>query len=238
MQRTNQPELLDILDASYRSGVNTAELAENLADIARLNRLTGTASWICRAIWSLVPSGVNRATILDVGAGAADVPVAVQRAAIRRGLTVRMVVVDRHPGVLSSIRQSVAAVRADAVRLPVVDGGIDVLICSQMLHHLSPPEVSAALREFARVTRWGFVLFDVERSWLAISTVRVLTWATSRNRLTRHDGPLSFRRAYRRAEMQGLACEAGLNTHALSMSAAFPFRWLGIYRQASAKGMF
>jgi len=205
------------------------ELAGNLADIARLNRLTGTAAWISRALLGLVPPGAKRVTILDVGTGNADLAVAVERATFRRGLDVRIIVADRHPGVLRNIRPSVAALHADAIRLPVADAGVDVVICAQMLHHLMPHEVSAALCEFARVTRWGFVLLDLERSRLALPAVRLLTWATSRNRLTRHDGPLSIRRAYRLTEMQVLAQQAGLNPPALRITTAFPFRWLGIY---------
>ena len=233
MQRINQPELLDTL--AWSRG-NSAELAGNLADIARLNRLTGTAAWVSQALWSLVPPSAKQATLLDVGAGAADVPLAVQRRAARRGLTVRLIAADRHPGVVWSVRQSIAAIRADAVALPVSDSGVDLLICSQMLHHLSPQDVRLAMCEFARVTRWGFVLFDVERARLAIPAIQALTWAISRNRLTRHDGPVSFRCAYRRAEIQTLARDAGLGSRALTMTAAFPFRWLGVYRQATAKG--
>ncbi len=47
MQRTLLPELLD------DQAVDQAELNVNLADIARLNRLSGTTATLCRAVWEL-----------------------------------------------------------------------------------------------------------------------------------------------------------------------------------------
>jgi len=227
LRRITQPELLDSLD---RATFSPSELAGNLADIARLNRLTGTTARICHATLSLVPPGMKRITILDVGTGAGDVPILLKRSAIRRGLDVCIVAADWHPGVVQCLTRSITALRADALRLPIPYKGIDILICSQVLHHLTPEQITLALREFVRVTRCGFVLFDVERSRLAIPAARLLTWAISRNRFTRHDGPLSVRRAYRRGEMRDLAAQAGLNVPTLAIRTVFPFRWIGIYR--------
>src|SRR6516164_9208181 len=118
LRRAAQSELLDSLDHSLMDDV---ELAVNLADIARLNRLTGTVGWISQAVFGLIPSGVQAMTLLDVGVGSADIPLALRRLAKRRGIDMHIVAADRHPGVLRSMRRSIATVRADAVGLPVPD---------------------------------------------------------------------------------------------------------------------
>jgi hypothetical protein len=62
----------------------------------------------------------------------------------------------------------------------------------------------------ARVARLGVVLNDLvrgRRSWLG---AWLLTRAMTRNRFTRHDAPLSVRRAYTIDEMTALLAAAGL----------------------------
>ena len=106
-------------------------------------------------------------------------------------------------------------------------------MCAQTLHHLTPVRAVDLLREMARVSRFGFVLFDLTRSRLAVTAVQILTTITSRNRLTRHDGPLSVRRAYQPKEVYALAIAAGLSQSTFHVRAVRPFRWLATYRPLS-----
>ena len=98
--------------------------------------------------------------------------------------------------------------RADGGALPFGDGAFDVVICTLALHHFEPAGARALLRELRRVARIVPVVCDLRRSALAFAA----TWLwsrTSRNRLTRHDAPLSVRRAYTPAEALALARDAG-----------------------------
>jgi ubiquinone/menaquinone biosynthesis C-methylase UbiE len=115
-------------------------------------------------------------------------------------------------------------VAADARALPFADGSVDVAICSLVLHHLRPDDAVAMLREMRRVARLGIVVNDLDRNWLGFAGAWLAGRLLTRNPLTRHDGPLSFRRAYTRREMTALAKRAGLG----------PVRFEGFlgYRQA------
>jgi len=62
----------------------------------------------------------------------------------------------------------------------------------------------------ARVSRIGIVINDLERGHLAWAGAWLLTRVATRNAYTRHDAPLSVRRAYRPAEVAQLAARAGL----------------------------
>ena len=66
------------------------------------------------------------------------------------------------------------------------------------------------LGEMRRVARRGVVVNDLVRGWLGYAGAWLLSRAVTRNPLTRHDAPLSARRAYTRAEMVALAARAGL----------------------------
>jgi len=84
------------------------------------------------------------AAVLDVGAGTA---VACD-AALRRGAR-RAVAADVAAAMLRRRTPSIPAVLADAVRLPFVDRGFDLLAAGFCLSHL--PDPAAALREWRRV---------------------------------------------------------------------------------------
>ncbi len=222
--RLTTPEHLDQPD------LDPAELAGNLRDIARLNRLTGTTRAACRAVLDRA-RGLDQFTLLDVGTGAADFPAALRRAADRRGICVEPIAVDRHSGVLrfaARFHPTLAFVQCDGLCLPFAAQSIDVVFCAQMIHHLAAEQIGDLLREFARVCRLGFVILDLDRNWLAAPAISVLTYALSRNRLTRADGPQSARRAYRAAEIAEIAADTGLN---LTMKSLFPFRWLGTWER-------
>jgi hypothetical protein len=68
----------------------------------------------------------------------------------------------------------------------------------------------------------GYIIMDIRRSWVAWLLISMLTRLFSRNRLTRHDGPMTVFRSYTVAELDALAAKAGLAGHRV---ARMPF-WL------------
>ncbi|HEY7600868.1 MAG TPA: methyltransferase domain-containing protein [Methylomirabilota bacterium] len=204
-------ELMDRLDA------RPDEMARNLADIARLNRL-GATQTILRHVAALVarePPG-KPLRMLDLGTGAADIPLALARWGRSEGRRLRIVALEIHPTILRYATQAVDGVpevrivAGDALDPPLRPGSIDIALCSLMLHHLPEPAVVDLLRRMAQVSRLGFVVSDFRRDWLAWAAVWLVTRAIAGNRMTRHDGPLSVRRAYTPAELARLAARAGL----------------------------
>ena len=106
--------------------------------------------------------------------------------------------------------ENVEVVRDDAYASALPEHSFDVVHASLLLHHLEPPEAAAAIREMSRVTRHGIIVNDLARGWLPWLGAWLLLHLATRNRLTRHDGPLSVRRAYGVGEAKGMLTEAGL----------------------------
>lgn len=226
-------ERIELLD---RPGTSRAELAESLADIARLNRLGPTRS-ILAAIAPFFERQRSPAPlrILDVGTGSADIPVAIARWARRRDRRVSVLALDVQPDVIACAAAAtrgfpeVRLVAGDALQPPVRAAGVDVAICSLTLHHLPEDAVTRLLGLLASVARLGFVVSDLRRGRLAYAAVWLATHAISRNRLTRHDGPLSVRRAYTRPELARLSARAGLAGIRWRLGPAF--RVIGVYER-------
>jgi ubiquinone/menaquinone biosynthesis C-methylase UbiE len=195
-------------------------LDANLRDLARINRLTGGTGLSRRAVEALGDvSGSPIRTFLDVGTGGADIPLSLLADARRAGRDLEITACDSRPEVLAAARRArpaLAAVSrlrleaADGRGLPYPDATFDVAHASLVLHHLEPEAVLAFVRELRRVARIGIVVNDLLRGRLAWLGALVLVRAIARSPYTRHDGPLSVRRAYSRRELEDLLARAGL----------------------------
>jgi ubiquinone/menaquinone biosynthesis C-methylase UbiE len=106
---------------------------------------------------------------------------------------------------------SIELIRSDARRLPWPDGHFDVALCSLALHHFGWDDAVKVLAEMWRVARRAIVVVDLRRSLLVWLATWLVTRAVAPNHVTRHDGPLSVRRAYSAAELACLARSAGLS---------------------------
>ncbi|HBH03423.1 MAG: hypothetical protein A2W08_08340 [Candidatus Rokubacteria bacterium RBG_16_73_20] len=198
--------------------VPAADRAASLADIERLSARFGGYALTLREIRRLAARAPRDRTlvVLDVGGGAAGLAVRGVDWARREGVALRVVLVEREPAALALARRACAGypevrlVRADATALPIRAGAADVATSSLMLHHLPPDAAVASLREMAAAARLGVVVNDLLRTPLAWALVWLATRLMRCHPISRHDGPLSVRRAYAPAELAELAARAGL----------------------------
>lgn len=213
LTRSDEAELMD------GTGLDPAELAANLRDIRRVNRLLGGTAVVLRHLPTVLESlpPEQPVTMLDLATGSADIPLAVLDWTQRHGRAVEMIASDSSPAILAIAREHVgnrpgivlAQHDARAVALP--DGSVDIVLCSLSLHHVGPADAVRVLREMRRLARVGFILNDLRRSRPGYLAAWVAARLTTRNRLTRHDAPLSVRRAYTPAELRDLLRQAGID---------------------------
>jgi ubiquinone/menaquinone biosynthesis C-methylase UbiE len=204
----------EMLDGS----VPLADLLASLADIERLNAWFGghALSLACvRRAARAVPRDCTL-VVVDVGGGAGGFARRVARWARRRRRAARIVVVDRDEATAALARRACAAhpeihvIRADATALPLGVASADVVHAALTLHHLEAEAAVTALAEMARVTRGRVVVNDLARTRVALGLVWLATRLLAMHPVSRHDGPLSVRRAYAPAELADLFRKAGL----------------------------
>jgi len=153
--------------------------------------------------------------LVDVGTGLGDIPRAAAAAARRHGITLRLVGIEvsRTAARLAQGAHNgapLAVALADGGTLPLGPRSVDVIVASQVLHHLPRAVAVRWIATFDRVARRAVVLADLRRSRLAMAGVWAASVGLAMGGVTRHDAVVSLRRGYTRDEFDGMLREAGV----------------------------
>lgn len=209
-------------------GQDPAELGGLLNDIRRTNRRFGGYALVLNYLRRVAPRLSRRPImLLDVATAGADVPRAIADWARTHQVPVRIVALDLSEEILSLARRGIDAypeitlLRGNALALPFPDRAVDLVICGLALHHFPFDDAVRVLQEIDRVAGGGFLINDVVRSWGAYLGAWVDTHLFTRNRLARHDGPLSVLRSFTVDEFRAMTRRAGLRGVELRRSPLF-----------------
>lgn len=205
-QRIDQLELMDTIS------VPIEEMQETLRFLEITNRYFGGNAVILRHLnnWSKNWSPTETISVLDIGTGAGDIPMSIARWARNKGFSVAITAIDLVHDIVTIAKNSTAGwpniriEKADLFELASSHKKFDYVISSLLLHHIPTDQTDQALRAMNTLARRGIVVSDLHRTGWNYVLVHLLSHLIG-NRLVRHDGPLSVRRAFRPAELNHLA---------------------------------
>jgi SAM-dependent methyltransferase len=184
----------------------------SLRDVARANRLLGgTHAALAELNGELSELRANgrRASLLDVGTGLGDIPDRARATAADVGVALETFGLDAAPSLAATSRTRVDhAACGDALALPFADASVDLVLCSQLLHHFEHAEAVQLLRELDRVGRRRVVVSDLRRSVVAAAGLWLASFAMRFHRVSRHDGVVSVLRGFTPGELSELVHEA------------------------------
>lgn len=190
-----------------------AVVADSLRNIARANRWFGGAAamrhGLARALAG-VPAG-STLTLADLGTGLGDLPRAASRWAARRGVRLVPVGLERSRVAAALARGAgVPCLVACAGAPPFRDKSVDLVLVSQVVHHLADESAVRLLRACDRLARRAVIVADLRRGPLGPLAFWVGARALGFDRVTVADGITSLRRGYTVAELRGLLAAAGV----------------------------
>lgn len=216
MRKVRAAELLD------RPDLPEADVRASLADLRRINRYLGgirvVRNFLCE---ELRQGNLRQATLLDVGTGSADIPLALSAWCRRRGVRLRVTVVDQRISHLSLFlsqdgrERDFSPVAADVFRLPFADASFTWVTASLLLHHFDADEGVQVLRELYRLAQRSVLINDIERDWVPFAFLKLTRPIFARSHVTRYDSAVSIRQAFQPGEFRDLAQRAGFRRFAV-----------------------
>ena len=214
------PELMDG-DCSYE------DFRGCLRSLEQINRwLLGyrpTLAWLKQLPPGLPDHGLSDPLhIVDVGCGGGDLLRQIARWARKNGIAVQLTGIDLNP----YAARAAAEATPKEIAITWVTGNVltyrpekrvDIVVSSLTAHHLEDEEIIALLRWMEATAQVGWFVNDLERSkW----SCRMFSWVERMvewHRFVRHDGPASFRRAFREEDWMGLLAAAEVPRQAVTV---------------------
>lgn len=195
-QRRRGVEILDSPD------VAPDLVTRSLADVARCNALFGGLSSALDELKNTMSNLPRCATLLDVGTGLGDIPARATKLAQQSGVELTSIGLDSALELLRASRHHVSfAVRGHALHLPFADRSVDIVMCSQLLHHFTDTDAATLLREMDRVARIRVIVSDIRRSWIAAAGLWLVSFPLRFHAVSRHDGVVSVLRGFTPREL-------------------------------------
>ncbi len=215
---TNNPpgEILDDPSA------DPAMVRRMLRDIARSNRWFGgrhAVRWGLEHLFDREDRG-GHFVICDIGTGGGDLPRDAARWARGRGMTFATIGLERIPAAAALARSTgMPMVLGCASALPFAGRSVDVVMVSQVAHHLSRSEAAALFAACSRIARRGVVIADLRPSHAYALAFKVGSRLLRMHPATRIDGITSIARGFTTDALRELVAESGHAAHV----AALPF---------------
>ena len=190
-------------------GIDPRLVRRSLADVALANTLFGGTRAVLLEIGAVLPELGATATLLDVGSGVGDIAARARQLARTHGKELSLVTIDMAETLAVASRARTGnAVRGDATALPFADRSVDLVMCSQTLHHFDDTTASSVLRELDRVARIRVIVSDLRRSWIAAAGLWMASFPLGFHPVSRHDGVVSIMRGYAGDELRRLITAA------------------------------
>ena len=203
--RSTQAEYFDAPTRSLR------EISDGYRDLAQVNQFFRFAEPFQRLLPKFLGSvQCQNLSILDLGAGDGSLGRELSLWAEQRGWHWRFTSLDLNPRALS-LNHHHGGVAASVTHLPFLDGSFDLVIASQMTHHLdSNAEVCKHFAEAWRVARKAVFLNDLHRNPALLGLIWILLHLRPYPSHFRQDGLTSVKRGFHVHEWKDLARRAGL----------------------------
>lgn len=219
MKRCYQPELMD--DFS----ITDERVDAALKELKIINRFLGGISTTRTALKNFISANDNRFSILDIGSASSDNLIAAKK----YYPSLNIISFDRNIRSLRFFPNSTLKLNADAFKIPVKDNACDIVHVSLFLHHFTEEDIVFLLKEFLRISRKGIIINDLQRSYLALLGIKILTKLFSKSEFVKNDAPLSVKRGFKKKDLVGLLTECSIGNYIIKRKWAF--RWMVIIKK-------
>lgn len=231
-QRIEQKEIIDDLEFS------DPLLIENLKDMDFLNRWLGYNKMLISGINKVRKKyqGIwykRRVVLADLGCGSGETLRCVQNWAKKNKQNCEFIGIDGNKFVIAhaikasslhpKIRYHVMDILAHGSFEETRKERNDIVTLNNVCHHFCDKELIHLIEHLRKHTRLAIIINDLHRHFFAYWGIKVLAWGCNFSNLTKHDGPLSVRKGFKKSELENIIIAAG--STAFEIRWTWPFRW-------------
>jgi 2-polyprenyl-3-methyl-5-hydroxy-6-metoxy-1,4-benzoquinol methylase len=207
--------------------LSQAELDPVLKGLGDLNNWFGGHKTLIKALQQFPVQAGNH--ISDWGCGGGDALKAIAQWAAAKKLPLRLNGVDAAPAAIAFAQKETAAYsNVDYLQTEVMSPNLktnqfDIVVSSLFTHHFEDDAWVELVKKMLNCSRRGVIITDLHRHWLLYYSLIAIFTVVIPNKMMRHDGPLSVKRSFTKAELTSLLACAGVKRYHIRWKWAF--RW-------------
>ncbi len=223
--RIHTPEWLDLGPSYYTD----EEYRECLLQLGRIGRYLGGDQ---ATFWAFKSLKNPPQSILDVGCGGGQLAIRLAKLypqAIIKGIDLSEPAIDFAKDSLQKQKPHLQNVEFQVTPSPKLNEppkSFDVVTTTLVCHHLSDDEIIDFFKRSLSVAKEAVIINDLHRHTLARCTFSTIAPLFFPNRLIRHDGLLSIKRAFKRSDWLKYLNAAQIPPQAWSLTWHWAFRWI------------
>lgn len=219
MKRSYEAEMMD--DFSIRD----ERIDKALHELKIINKYLGGILTTKSALKYFDINKNQKFQVLDIGSGSSDNLIAAKKIFSQ----LQILSLDKNLRALNSSKNLTEKINSDAFYLPIKNNSCAILHAALFLHHFNEEQILKLLKEFLRIAKKGIIINDLQRSYLALFGIKILTFVFSKSEMVKNDGPLSVKRGFTKPELLKILSDADINNFIIKKKWAF--RWMIVIKQ-------
>ena len=196
-----------------------------LHELKIINKFLGGISTTKSALKYFPESENDKLKIVDVGSGSSDNLLSAKS----KYPNLQILSIDKNLRALSGSKNLIDRINSDAFELPFKNNSCDIIHTALFLHHFTEEELHFLLKEFLITASKGIIINDLQRSYLALMGIKILTVLFSKSEMVKNDAPLSVKRGFTKQEILNLLEDVGATNFVIKKKWAF--RWMVVIKK-------
>jgi 2-polyprenyl-3-methyl-5-hydroxy-6-metoxy-1,4-benzoquinol methylase len=223
--RIHTPEWLDLGPTYYTE----EEYNDCLMQLNRIGRFLGGDR---ATLWALKSLQKPPTSILDVGCGGGQMAILAAKSypqAYVKGIDLYEPAIAFSKKMLKEQNPEMQTIEfcvPPTTKLSEPPKSFDVVMTNLVCHHFSDDDIVDFIKRSVSIAKEAVIINDLHRHSFATCSFSVIAPLFFPNRLIQHDGPLSIKRAFKRADWMEYLQAAGIPQHAWSLTWHWAFRWV------------
>lgn len=207
-------------------------LTETLDQLARINRYLGGNQITMNGLKKILKDhpADKPLTIVDMGCGNGDLLRCIAEYGKKVGYDFRLIGIDANAHTVAYARKlsgnykELSFQQLDVFSAEFQKLEYDLVLATLFLHHFSEEEIVTLLQSVMKTATVGMVVNDLHRNALAYFLFRLLGLFI-RNPMTREDGLISIRKAFKREDLENMSKNMNAKS-SIQWKWAFRYQWI------------